>query len=94
MQKMLKKISLAAIITVLLMSAVATSVKADGSTATRTETVCDTGSYGAQNCHEVVVQIPTHTAAKVNTGIADYNVMIAAIGMVLVLSTATYIYTK
>lgn len=93
MQKMLRKISLVTIITILMMGLVVTSVKADG-TATRTETVCDTGSYGVQNCHEVVQQIPTHTAAHVNTGIADMNVLVTAVGFVLILSTAAYIYTK
>ncbi|CAN5303974.1 hypothetical protein BH10PAT2_BH10PAT2_3890 [soil metagenome] len=94
MQKMLRKISLAALVTILMMGLVVTSVQADGTTATRTETVCDTGSYGVQNCHEVVQQIPTHTAGHVNTGIADFNVVIAAVGLVLILSTASYIYTK
>jgi len=95
MQKMLRKISLATLVTILMMGLVVTSVQADGSqTATRTETVCDTGSYGVQNCREVVQTIPTHTAANVNTGIADFNVIVAAVGGLLLLSTATYIYTK
>jgi hypothetical protein len=94
MQKQIAKLFSAALMTIVMLGFVVTPVKADGQTATRTETVCDTGSYGVQNCHQVVEQIPTHKAAKVNTGIADFNVVIATIGAVLLLSTVTYIYTK
>ncbi len=93
MQKMTTKLPLIALITVLLMGFFVTTVKADG-TATRTETVCDTTSYGVQNCHEVVVQIPVHNATKTNTALPNLNMVIAALSMVFVLSSVTYIYTK
>lgn len=93
MQKQLAKLLSVALISILMLGLFVTPVKADGSV-TRTQTVCDSGSYGAQNCHEVVTTIPTHSATKVNTGIADFNVAIFAVAAVLILSTVSYIRIK
>lgn len=91
MQKMIKKISIIALATLVMISAATTSVKADG-TATRTETVCDTGSYGSQNCHTVTVTIPTHTV--VGTALPSLNVVIAALLVTMTLSGVAYFKTK
>ncbi len=91
MQNNFKKISLIALTILVMTSISATTVKADG-TATRTETVCDSGSYGTQNCHDVIVTIPAHTV--VGTALPSLNVVLAALGTVLALSTAAYLYTR
>ena len=91
----LTKVSFIALIIIVMTGFFVAPVKADGeTTTTRTETVCDTGSYGVQNCHEVTTVIPVHNPQTVNTGIAHLDLMVLAIGMVLAVSTATYIYTK
>ena len=88
------KLALIALIMIIMTGFFVSPVKADGETTTRTETVCDTGSYGVQNCHDVTTVIPVHNPQAVNTGIAHLDLMVLAIGLVLTLSTATYIYTK
>lgn len=89
----LSRLSLIALIIMLMVGFFVTPVYAAG-TATRTEIVCTTGSYGAKDCHEVVQQIPTHTAKDIPTALPNLNLAIAAIGLVALLSTASYIYSK
>ncbi len=93
MPKMTTKLPLIALITVLLMGLFVTTAQASG-TAIRTETICDTTSYGIQNCHNVVVEIPVHDAKTTNTALPNLNLVIAALSAILVLSSVTYIYTK
>lgn len=94
MQKMKSKMPLIALITLILMGLSVTTAQASG-TATRKETVCDTTAYGLKNCHEVIVQIPVHSMKELPpTALPNLDLVIVALSMVLILSSATYIYTK
>jgi hypothetical protein len=80
MHKHISLLALSIMIVMGLFVGLATPAQADGKTAsptaqtkvttgyvTRQETVCDTGSYGQQNCHVVFTQVPVHQT--VNTGV-------------------------